>query len=703
MALQYDTDFCRKLEKQAEDARLCFRRKISHYDPGTILSRKITGVFPATEGDVTFEIDKFIGGGFAGQVYRVRVTALELNGPEIPGLTVGREYAVKIIIPPSKFSLLFRNAIYWLGFQAPFAAQVNEDAARSGVLWQKFFRKAARKKFGTERAVADTYATFFDPDMGSYGEINEWVEGRVWKFEIDDDFFQRKRLYKENRCPTEYLAKRRFMHQMVELCHEMGAPEFARQYEWNTCKSQPNVLKRLDAGEEPAAGLTAIDFRAGLVLLPFLPMSPADFRLIWQGFLRGTLVQFDRGDVSKLRAYCEKEDTELLTLGPALDELEKRDQAYRDAQLDLTHHGLRPVYDKKLRQSIREGQIRGWEARGITDESHTCQLRNSWLKYVCFLCISLLPILGKKMCMLWGNETFRTHTWKTLTSLSYFVRRMQASRARTLADWYRQGRVGKKKAEQFLQSSWLFWRTRIFPGFFPLPPSWFRFIIDSEYAWQRTRDAILYPIRFYRDAEFRVQWLTNEINAGQSEGMLTQEERDQILKRVSDPYIQRYLKCVGVHLCTVPVTQVMSIVVAAYVSLRFGTSWNESMKYAIGVLAAFQLLIISPGSMVRGLYVVYLIIKERNFHNYRVAVFVSFLHYIGYLGFPLQMVTEFPALARFMAGRWATRMVNFIPVFGERGALLEHWIFDLFFNIPITLRRRWIRKFGKNDDAKEDE
>jgi len=51
------------------------------------------------------------------------------------------------------------------------------------------------------------------------------------------------------------------------------------------------------------------------------------------------------------------------------------------------------------------------------------------------------------------------------------------------------------------------------------------------------------------------------------------------------------------------------------------------------------------------------------------------------------MVTHNPALARFLAGRWARRIANVVPIFGERGALLEHAVFDLFFNLPISLAR----------------
>ena len=52
------------------------------------------------------------------------------------------------------------------------------------------------------------------------------------------------------------------------------------------------------------------------------------------------------------------------------------------------------------------------------------------------------------------------------------------------------------------------------------------------------------------------------------------------------------------------------------------------------------------------------------------------------------MTYRYPALAIFMAGHWATEAVHVVPVFGERGALLEHKIFNLFYNWPLTIRRR---------------
>ena len=117
----------------------------------------------------------------------------------------------------------------------------------------------------------------------------------------------------------------------------------------------------------------------------------------------------------------------------------------------------------------------------------------------------------------------------------------------------------------------------------------------------------------------------------------------------------------------------------------------QAWAVGLGIIALFQVVPISPGSLVRGFYVVYLVIRERNFRDYNIAVILGFFKYIGYLAFPIQMAYRYPVLARFMAGHWANESVHIVPVFGETGALLEHWVFGLFYNWPLTIRRR-VRK-----------
>ncbi len=691
------SDFKERMEQIIAGAGLLLPTKPDRYDPGDRMTVDVTGVVPARQGTATLEVEKFVGGGFAGQVYRVRLIGLETPEGPLEGLEEGGTYAVKIIVPPSGFSLLFRNTLYWLAYQGPFSAQVNENAARSGVLWQKMIRRAARIHLGDEASVVDTFATFFDSNLDSYAEINEWIEGRTWIYEVEDNLIGRnRRVRKDGRImddgggSREYLEKRSFMIRFVRMLHNLGAPEFARQYEWWTMKSQPNVLKRTAEGVEAGGRLTAIDFRAGLALLPFLPMSPADFRLILNGLGRGDLVQFDRGSVDKLEDFCRENRDSFADLQPALEELKVRDQAYRDSLPDLTHHHVRLLTDRKLRHSVRDGLVDGWRVRGQVDEEHAVLLSKSGWRFLIFLLAGVVPFLGRLFRRAWGNALYRRHLGRMLRSFGYFRRRLRAGRAAKLIGWQRNGRGSNKRLSRLVDRPVRFYVQRFLLGW--LPASWHRFFTEPRYAWDRLKIAVTYPVKLYFNAAFREKWLMDQIDTGQRDGMLTSEEADQIRASARDPFIQKYLKCVAVHLCTVPVTQVVAVILAAWASLRYGKSWEEGMLYAGGVLLFFQATPISPGSLVRGFYVLYLMIKERNWHNYRVAVFVSFWHYVGYLGFPLQMVTEYPTLARFMAGNWATGIVRIIPVFGEKGALIEHWIYDLFFNLPITLGRVFRRK-----------
>jgi hypothetical protein len=175
--------------------------------------------------------------------------------------------------------------------------------------------------------------------------------------------------------------------------------------------------------------------------------------------------------------------------------------------------------------------------------------------------------------------------------------------------------------------------------------------------------------------------------------MLSDDDARTILSQLNEPFIQKYLKSLAVHVCTLPVTQVVSVAVAAYYYFTHpDMPQSERAVVVAGILALFQVVPLSPGSLTRGLYVVYLVIRDRNFKDYNIAVFLGFFKYVGYLAFPIQMTYRYPALARFMAAHWATEAVHIVPVFGEGGALMEHWIFNLFYNWPLTIRRRMGRR-----------
>ncbi len=733
MAIEYSVDTTRLLAKRFGEMEVLRPLRVDRFEPGAELAYEMTGVIPPGRAKVTVVVERFVGGGFAGQVYRVQVKAVEpLEGSSgIGGLTIGGSYAMKILVPPSRASQVFRDAIYWVGFQSPFQLQVNPTAARAGALWQKFIRRAAAERLGGEGSVVDILATFVDPTIGSCGEISEWLEGRTWRFEVDDHLTRRGCLPVADQAGSlEYCAKKRFMAELVRMLHDMGAPELARQYEWSTCKSQPNCLKRRQFDDDPAAGLTAVDFRAGLALLAFLPMSPGDFVLIARGLARGRLVQFDRGDVDKLAAYVDARSETFADMMPALAELRAAESAYRDSQVDITGHHVRLLYDGGLWKSIGRATIGGWRVAGRIDASAERRISKSFGMFAAFWVLGVLAAASRltgaallaggllvKLCgdggsrwhlgwrngligaalllaapaaclvmrRMLGRKQYRIH-YLAMLQPAYFARAVKARIFEMLIGWLRRGRISSARAERWADRP--LWVLPHLP-FAILPAGLHRMLTDWAFAKQKLGFIFVRPVRLYFNAAAREQWLRDMVAEGRRNHMVSDEDAERILSRIQEPFIQKYLKSLAVHVCTLPVTQVVSVSIAVWYWLHHPELSTRELWVRAGlILGAFQVTPISPGSLTRGLYVLYLVIRERNFKDYNIAVFLGFFKYVGYLAFPIQMAYRYPTLARFMAGHWATGAVHIVPVFGEKGALLEHFVFDLFYNYPLTVRRR---------------
>jgi len=695
MTQEYSIETCKTLEARFRDARLHRPMRVVRYDAGSELVYDVTEVAGTNTARIRAVVEKFVGGGFAGQVYRVKVT--EINGQDGPikGLQVGGIYAMKILIPPSTFSRLFRNTIYWMGFQGPFQLQVNPAAARAGALWQKFIRRGAKVRLDDEKMVVDIHATFVDHTLGSCGEFSEWVDGRTWSLEVDDhlDFLKKWRRGGEVEIhrlgSPEYRAKYEFMREFVTLLHDMGGHEFARQYEWSTAKSQPNCLKRKGTDNDPSDGLVAVDFRAGLALLMFLPMSPGDFKLIAKGLGRGSLVQFDRGSIRQLERFIEAHPNDFRDMRDMLDELKACERIYRDSVPDITHNFARLFYSRRLWSTLFDSAVNGWKVRNVIDDSQARKLRLSKNLTVWFFLMGLIPFYGMSLQRIWGHGDWRKHYKSMATSWDYLKRAFRGRAAEKTIVWHRAERVHRARALSVAESGWRFTGNLILSI---LPVVLHRIITDWEYARERLNYLFVRPIRLYFDPELRKQWLSEMVTDGQKKHILSHEDAEIILSQVDEPFIQKYLKSLAVHICTLPVTQIVSVLVAIiYIAMHPEMPRAQAWGIGLGIIALFQVVPISPGSLVRGIYVVYLVIRERNFKDYNIAVFLGFFKYIGYLAFPIQMAYRYPVLARFMAGHWANESVHIVPVFGESGALLEHWVFCLFYNLPLTIRRR-IRK-----------
>jgi hypothetical protein len=732
----YSDDVVRELKGRFRAESLFRPLRVRRYEPGEVLEYDIRGVWPSRPARVKLAIDRHVGGGFAGQVYRVRVQDIESPEGPIEGLSPGRVCALKILVPVSGFGRFIRNLLFGIGFQGPFSPQVNSDAARAGALWQKFIRRGARERLGSERAVVDVLATLVDPVLGSCGELSEWVDGRLWRYEVDDNLFARlgwkpgpgpARAGTGKPCRSaeglgspEYRKKRTFMRDLVGLMQDMGAHELARQYEWWTMKSQPNALKRLEEDADPERGLVAVDFRAGMTLLPFLPQCPADFKLIVRGAARGSLVQFDRGDLRALEAYVSARAAAFEGMTGALEELKKADQAYRDSLPDIAHHHIQLITRPRLWTAIHRAWVRGWEIRRTADPEAAGRLRKSRFAALLFLLLGLLPVLAPVLFLLefpgrsvglwlapllgpfvrklWGQRDYRRHVGALMTKAGYLGRAIRGHVAEALIHWHRAGRVNDQRALAIARKPGLYLINR--PLAF-LPAGLHRFLTDKAFFKQRLYLMFVKPFQLYFRPAVREKWLKDMVEEGRRNGMLSTEDAGGILAQIDEPYIQKYLKSLAVHMATLFLSETVFLTIAAiYVLGHPELGWAQATLRAGLIVGAFNLLPVSPGSLVRGIYVVGLCVKEKNIKDYRLALPVSFFKIIGYLAFPLQMAYRFPELARFMAGHWATEAVHVVPIFGERGAWLEHAVFDAFYNYPLSLGIR-IRKRDELAAAKK--
>ena len=208
---------------------------------------------------------------------------------------------------------------------------------------------------------------------------------------------------------------------------------------------------------------------------------------------------------------------------------------------------------------------------------------------------------------------------------------------------------------------------------------------DDTITWTKIKQGI----RRVFNPEARTEWFGIQLKNGLDEGMLLPEEEQDIRSQMHDPYIQLYLKCLAVHVCMLPTTYIVLLIFGVIYELTHPGETAQNAKIIAAMAAFFAFFPMSPGSLARGLYVLCVIIAKRSFHNLKVALFFSFWRYVGYLAFPLQTAASLPALSRFLATRWATHTVHMIPRLGIRGGLLEYRVFDMFFNLPLSLGRLW--------------
>ena len=76
MPTEYSLATITKLKDSFKQRKLLRPLRQRRYDAGDELEYEIQSLIPKRNAQVKLEIEKFVGGGFAGQVYRVKVISL---------------------------------------------------------------------------------------------------------------------------------------------------------------------------------------------------------------------------------------------------------------------------------------------------------------------------------------------------------------------------------------------------------------------------------------------------------------------------------------------------------------------------------------------------------------------------------------------------------------------------------------------------
>jgi hypothetical protein len=632
---------------------------------------------------VTFQSVQSPGSGFAGQVWQARI----LSG-EIPGL--GQTAALKVLHPRSGWKTIFRDLLFGLSFQTGFAPRLREEALRAGLIWQEFVRCAAETEFGPG-SVARPFGYYWDAALASYVEVCQWIDGRPIRLEANDQLFSGQTARLEAGIPLsashdstsaqveipESTRLKFFMDRLAALCRQLGAIGLARQYAWYTFVSQANVMVQTNFPNP----FCAVDFRPGLAFPFFLPFTPSHLKVAFEGLIKARLSFYAEIDLVRLQ--------QILAVRPQIDphgllsQLLIDESAWRQALPDLWNHPLAWLSDPQKRAAIRAGLCNDWLRLGWMDEQtrQRAAMRSSLLQFL--VLISAWPF-ALRVC---ANKSYRTHLRSLFTSAVYRNAAVEAWRGRDLSEWVEQGRVpsGYQPRHYLLEKVFLsIWS----PGFH-------RFWISPQARRQLISHLLLEPLHLLFSQAARETWLADNLRAACSRGAADPRRMETLLGQLHEERMRGFIRDLGFIFGLDIFSRLVYLALAAY-----GLHSGDYLPLGIAVLSPLP-----PSGPLRFLYVLVRLTAELpallrtsptpDHPRSRLplarlaALVIAPLRWAGNL-FPLVEISAvYPRLAFLLAEHLVSRAAAAIPIFGGPGKLLEIWIFQACFNLPLSLQH-WI-------------
>lgn len=649
-----------------------------HYVSGETVGAEVKGLAGLVKGQTYFEIGRYVGSGFAGQVYQAR--------PQNPDLSDGHPWvALKVLRPRPRWKEMFRDALFRVCFQAPFAPRLRESALRAGLIWQELLRLAAAATFDQSDLIPRPLGYYWDSDLLSFVEIQEWVEGRAVRYEFDKEILLRWLGWPLS-CPTtEMERKRAFMAHLVNLCHHLGATGLARQYEWYTLVSQANVLVRRDHSRPDLSEFIAVDWRPGLAVPFFLPLSPVHARLIWRGLGKGQWVHFDETELDRLETYLQTQGEVVALMRPLVAQLKADEAQYRTGMLSLWP--MRPRFPATLFQ-VQQATLDEWQKRDLVSPAQAKVWQENRGRFWFYFWLEHLPILGRFIVRWWGNEWVRAHWYHLFTRRDYRQKVWRAYRARALLSWVDDGRVSLAHAAALRQSLPRYWLESWSLGW--LPRSLHRLGVDAAARRQWFLLHLVMPVQLLLWHEHRVAWLTNLIERGSEQGLLPPETAQQLREQITTTRMAGFSRDLVLTLGLEFFAKLIYALLAVY-----GFAAANWVPLLIALLGP-----VSPSGVVRTIYLLGQLgydlphisrQRDRRLLLARLSgLLIAPWRIWGNLCVPLTLAVYYPEMALFLSSYLVIQLARPIPVLGGRGSLWEYGLFRLVSNLPVALQQTFV-------------
>lgn len=633
-------------------------------------------------GEERFQVSYSPGSGFGGQVYQ----ALPMAGV-IGDTCKGDAFhpvALKVLVPQATGKRVFRDLLFRLSYQTGFAPRLREEALRCGLIWQELIRTAAGLEFGTDSLVTRPYGYFWDTRLASYVEIHQWVDGRAVRYEVDDGLLLRW-LGRTTAIPdTEVSRKRACMVALVQLCQKMGAVGLARQYEWYTLVSQANMLTRTSRYEGQGE-FTGVDWRPGLAVPFFLPLSPVHARLIWHGFSRGVYVHYDEVDFKRLESYVQAHEDIFKPLVSLIRQLKIDDAHYRAGLPDLWSASDSLLRRREAKQFVKPAAVGDWRRLDrISQDEEARILASKWRFYTYFLLDNLPLVGGKLMCWL-GNADYRRHVLDFWRVSAYRWETLAAQRSCDLLDWETRRRISQAHAKTLDGSMGAYLVEKITLSW--LPRGMQRFFTDSNTRRQLVQALVVGPVRLLIDEGFRRSWLDEILAQQMQKGIVTPQQVDRLRAQAGERRMQSFLRDAGLTIGLELFAKLLYILLGVY-----GFRTRNFLPLGVAILSP-----IAPSGIVRAIYVLVqwilelpAILRSRDYRLFRTRLLgmaAAPWRFVGNLFAPLEMFAYYSEMSLVLGDYLASKMAAMVPVLGGRGKILEYWMLNLTYNLPLSLKR----------------